>query len=112
MSVIVQNQASGKIEVLTKGADSFVEAQLTDAESKSADLVTCRAHILRFAEMGLRTLMLAKRELSREDYEEWAIRRKAAEESEFDRQEKIDEVNKEMERELVLVGSTAIEDRL
>lgn len=56
--------------------------------------------------------MLAKREVSIEVYEEWAIRRKQAEESEDDRQAKIDKVNSEMEQELTLVGSTAIEDRL
>ena len=35
-----------------------------------------------------------------------------AEQAEENRQEKIDAVNSEMERDLVLVGSTAIEDRL
>lgn len=56
--------------------------------------------------------MLAKREVSIEVYEEWALRRKQAEEAEDDRQAKIDKVNSEMEQELTLVGSTAIEDRL
>jgi magnesium-transporting ATPase (P-type) len=56
--------------------------------------------------------MLAKREVPQEVYDEWALRRTAAEQSEEFRQEKIDAVNSEMERDLVLVGSTAIEDRL
>lgn len=112
MSVIVQDTVTKKIEVLTKGADSFVEEKLTRAERDNKDLDKCKEHILRFAETGLRTLMLAKREVPQEVYDEWALRRFAAEQSEENRQEKIDEVNAEMERDLVLVGSTAIEDRL
>jgi magnesium-transporting ATPase (P-type) len=112
MSIIVQDTLTKKIEVLTKGADSFVEEKLTQAERANKDLEKCKKHILRFAETGLRTLMLAKREIPQEVYDEWALRRTAAEQAEENRQEKIDEVNAEMERDLVLVGSTAIEDRL
>lgn len=38
MSIIVQNNKTNKIEVLTKGADSFVEVKLTEEERKSEDL--------------------------------------------------------------------------
>lgn len=38
MSIIVQNNKTNKIEVLTKGADSFVEVKLTEEERRSEDL--------------------------------------------------------------------------
>jgi phospholipid-translocating ATPase len=81
----------GKIEVLTKGADSAIENHLVNYEKNSDALRTCKEHILRYSEMGLRTLMLAKRTLSVEEYEDWAVQRKKADEQ---GQEAIDEVNK------------------
>ena len=56
--------------------------------------------------------MLAKRTLTESEYSRWANKRQKAEESDANRQYEIDMVNEEMERDLVLVGSTAIEDRL
>lgn len=85
MSIIVQDNVTKKIEVLTKGADSFVEEKLVAEERSNKDLDVCKKHILRFAEKGLRTLMLAKREVSIEVYEEWATRRTKAEQAEDDR---------------------------
>jgi len=74
MSVVVQNKDSKQIEVLTKGADSFVEEKLSSHEKKHWDLVKCKEHILRFAKQGLRTLMLAKKTVEKKDYDEWNTR--------------------------------------
>lgn len=60
----------------------------------------------------MRTLLLAERYLDEAEYQVW--NKKAVEASLLlhGRDERIEEVNEEIERELVLTGSTAIEDRL
>lgn len=61
---------------------------------------------------GLRTLCIAKRELSEEYYAEWSRRYEAASSAIDEREAKLEEVSDEIERELQLLGGTAIEDRL
>ena len=39
MSIIVQNEKTKVIEVLTKGADSFVEEKLREGEQSHPDLI-------------------------------------------------------------------------
>lgn len=72
MSVIVKDLETKKIEVLTKGADTFVEAKLHPRFREEVDdklaLDAVKAHITRFSLTGLRTLMLAKKEISKEEY--------------------------------------------
>lgn len=61
---------------------------------------------------GLRTLCVAKRELTEEYYTEWNRRHEIAAASLDNREMKLEEVSDEIERELQLLGGTAIEDRL
>ena len=68
---------------------------------------------------GLRTLVVASRELEPEAYEAWAARYGAAmadvaehEKKERDEPNEIDRLGAELEGELTLLGSTALEDKL
>lgn len=65
-----------------------------------------------WANQGLRTLFLAERVISDEDYNEWKLKIDKANLETFNRDEKVAAANELIEVELVLVGSTAIEDRL
>lgn len=72
-----------------------------------------RKHINDYADAGLRTLVLAYRELDEEEYEEFNRRFSAAKNSvSADRDEKIEEAADMIERDLVLLGATAVEDKL
>ncbi|GBB89212.1 hypothetical protein RclHR1_01590017 [Rhizophagus clarus] len=86
------------IERLAKGQENFVEATTRDIEDFSND--------------GLRTLTLAYRELSETQYESWVKEYQAVATSLRDRSEKIDAVSEKIEKELILLGATAIEDKL
>jgi phospholipid-translocating ATPase len=62
--------------------------------------------------LGLRTLCLAYKVIPEDQYQEWAHRYHEATVALEDREEKIETVCDEMEREFRLLGATAIEDKL
>jgi phospholipid-translocating ATPase len=62
--------------------------------------------------LGLRTLCLAYRVVPKAFYESWAERFKIAQASIEDREHEVDAVADEIEKELTLMGATAIEDKL
>src|SRR5271155_1126728 len=61
---------------------------------------------------GLRTLCIARRDISQSYYNEWNRRHEAASAAIDEREAKLETVSDEIERELQLLGGTAIEDRL
>ena len=65
-----------------------------------------------FATEGLRTLCLAYRDISAEEYQEWALLYDQAARTINNRQEELDKAAEMIERDLVLIGATAIEDKL
>lgn len=67
MSVIVKNTETGQILLLCKGADSVIETRMISNPFKE----TVWKNIERYAMVGLRTLLLAEREISQSDYLEW-----------------------------------------
>jgi phospholipid-translocating ATPase len=110
MSAIMR-MPDGKIILFCKGADSVIYARLKGGEQKELRATTAE-HLEMFAREGLRTLCIAQRELSEEEYREWNVRHDLAAAAVQDREEKLDAVADEIERELTLLGGTAIEDRL
>ena len=65
-----------------------------------------------FANEGLRTLILAEREIPQEEYAKWAIRYQKAITSISDREELVENAQNDIEINLKLVGATAIDDKL
>ncbi|KAI8128149.1 Phospholipid-transporting ATPase ID [Lucilia cuprina] len=108
MSVILRR--GDKIFLYCKGADSVIYDRLSssqhDIKARTQD------HLNKFAGEGLRTLVLAERHLSPEFYEDWSKRHWEASVSLDHREEKLNAIMEEIESELVLVGVTAIEDKL
>ncbi len=112
MSVVVRSAADGRIMVLTKGAEHVVFERLraTSEEQHATKLVgTC---LEGFSAEGLRTLALAYRLLSEQEYAEWAVRFQEASVAMDRRDERVQSVCSEIERQLVLLGATGVEDRL
>lgn len=62
--------------------------------------------------LGLRTLCLAFRPISQEEYHEWSEKYRAAQALVENRQEASDAVAELIEQDLTLMGATAIEDKL
>ena len=134
MSVIVRTPSftpdkKGDVILFCKGADSIVFERLLPGQTEMVNKTT--RHLEKFAQdgmyfsvrmgnayccIGLRTLCLAYRKLPEEFYEQWSTRY-------FDtlttvypdqamRVRALDVLNNEVETKLVLLGATAIEDKL
>uniref|UniRef100_A0A8C2P4U3 Phospholipid-transporting ATPase n=1 Tax=Capra hircus TaxID=9925 RepID=A0A8C2P4U3_CAPHI len=74
---------------------------------------TLHTHVFQdFASDGLRTLMLAYRELDSAFFQDWSKKHSEACLSLENRENKISIVYEEIERDLMLLGATAIEDKL
>ena len=77
-----------------------------------AFLEMTKGYIDDFSKEGLRTLMLTRKDISQREYDAWLVKWKEAELAIYDREEEIMKVSAEIETDMTLVGSTAIEDRL
>ncbi|GMM31804.1 aminophospholipid-translocating P4-type ATPase [Martiniozyma asiatica (nom. inval.)] len=97
--------------LICKGADSVIYSRLSDNNDKSL-LEKTAVHLEQFATEGLRTLCIAQRQLSWNEYLNWQENHKAASASLKNREDKMEEVASSIERNLILLGGTAIEDRL
>src|SRR6266542_2975440 len=72
-----------------------------------------RRHINEYADSGLRTLVLAHRVLDEKEYKEFNEKINTAKTSvSADRDEKIEAAADSIERDLLLLGATAVEDKL
>ncbi|KAJ9635464.1 phospholipid transporting ATPase [Coniosporium tulheliwenetii] len=110
MSAIIR-MPNGKILLFCKGADSVIYSRLRRGEQPELRKATAE-HLEMFAREGLRTLCIAQRELGEEEYQEWNKEHDLAAAAVQDREEKLERVSDAIERELLLLGGTAIEDRL
>ncbi|KAL2559080.1 putative phospholipid-transporting ATPase 9 [Forsythia ovata] len=110
MSVIVRDE-EGKLLLLCKGADSVMFERLAINGRKYEE--ETREHVNEYANAGLRTLILAYRGLSEEEYQVFNEKFVEAKNSvSADRETMIDEVAKKVEKDLILLGATAVEDKL
>uniref|UniRef100_A0A3B4AST8 Phospholipid-transporting ATPase n=1 Tax=Periophthalmus magnuspinnatus TaxID=409849 RepID=A0A3B4AST8_9GOBI len=108
MSVI--RSPEGKLSLYCKGADTIIYERLHQSCSKLMDVTT--EHLNEFAGEGLRTLALAYKDLDEEYLSEWQQRHHEASTALENREEKLDELYEEIEKDLMLLGATAIEDKL
>ncbi|KAJ3388840.1 phospholipid transporting ATPase [Lobulomyces angularis] len=109
MSVIAKCP-DGQIRVFCKGADSVIYERLGDSQNDKKIITT--KHMDLFGREGLRTLCLSSVVLTEQEYEKWDQEYQIASVSLADREEMIDAVAEKIERNLNLLGATAIEDRL
>uniref|UniRef100_A0A3B3HE77 Phospholipid-transporting ATPase n=3 Tax=Oryzias TaxID=8089 RepID=A0A3B3HE77_ORYLA len=106
MSVILQTPSGGTV-LFTKGAESAILPFATSGEIEKT-----RLHVDEFALKGLRTLVVACRHFSPEEYMDVDKRLTAARTALQQREEKLQEAFDFIERDLQLLGATAVEDKL
>uniref|UniRef100_A0A8C4NHG0 Phospholipid-transporting ATPase n=1 Tax=Eptatretus burgeri TaxID=7764 RepID=A0A8C4NHG0_EPTBU len=96
MSVIVRTP-TGKLQLYCKGADNIIYERLAEGSLYKAETLT---------------LCFARAEISENDYEKWLQLYNKASTSLQNRHVKLEEAYEYIEKDLYLVGATAIEDRL
>ncbi|XP_061440428.1 phospholipid-transporting ATPase VD isoform X2 [Rhineura floridana] len=120
MSVVVRHPILNQIVMYTKGADSVIMDLLhrEPTGNKKVDMQRRRIkertqrHLDDYATQGLRTLCVAMKVLSDEEYAEWLKGHYAAENNIEYRDEMLLESAMRLENKLTLLGATGIEDRL
>ncbi|XP_006143250.1 phospholipid-transporting ATPase FetA isoform X3 [Tupaia chinensis] len=109
MSVIVRTPED-QVMLFCKGADTII-CELLHPSCRSLNEVTME-HLDDFASEGLRTLMVAYRELDDGFFRAWSKKHSEACLSVENREDKLSDVYEEIEKDLMLLGATAIEDKL
>ncbi|GAB2225542.1 hypothetical protein Droror1_Dr00006339 [Drosera rotundifolia] len=110
MSVIVRDE-DGQILLLCKGADSIIFDRLSKNGKGYLDATT--KHLNEYGDAGLRTLALAYKKLEESEYSAWNNEfQKAKSSIGGDREGMLERVSDMMEKDLILVGATAVEDKL
>ncbi|KZO96121.1 phospholipid-translocating P-type ATPase [Calocera viscosa TUFC12733] len=108
MSVLVRGP-DGKIKLYCKGADTVIlERVAKDQPYTEATL----AHLEDYATDGLRTLCLAMREIPEAEYRTWSAIYEQAAATVNGRGEALDKAAEAIEKDMFLLGATAIEDKL
>jgi phospholipid-transporting ATPase len=111
MTVVVKDP-KGVIRVMCKGADSILFPLLKKSKEGREIEDKTNAFLEDYAKEGLRTLLLVEKVMTQAEYDAWQAKYVEASMSVFGREEKIDKVAVELEKNFQLIGSTAIEDKL
>ncbi|XP_061590380.1 phospholipid-transporting ATPase ID-like isoform X1 [Cololabis saira] len=109
MSVIVRSP-EGKLTLYCKGADTIIYERLHPSCNKLKEVTT--GHLDEYAGEGLRTLVLAYKDLEDSYMDKWTQHYHDASTAIDGREERLDELYEEIEKDLILLGATAVEDKL
>ncbi|XP_042008673.1 phospholipid-transporting ATPase 3-like isoform X2 [Salvia splendens] len=107
---VVCRYPDGRLVLYCKGADTVIYERLADGNPDLKRM--SREHLEQFGASGLRTLCLAYKNLKPDVYESWNEKYIHAKSALRDREKKLDEVAELIEKDLNLIGCTAIEDKL
>uniref|UniRef100_A0A8C4F4Z4 Phospholipid-transporting ATPase n=1 Tax=Dicentrarchus labrax TaxID=13489 RepID=A0A8C4F4Z4_DICLA len=109
MSVIVRNP-EGRIRLYCKGADTVLLERLHPCNQELMNITS--DHLNEYAADGLRTLALAYRDLSEDEWEAWSESHRCADKATNCREDRLAAAYEEIEQDMMLLGATAIEDKL
>ena len=108
---VVARCPDGTVRLFCKGADATILKRLSPGQEAEFMELTER-QLRQFAQNGLRTLALATKVIPAGSYRDWDERFQAASSLMDGREEQMAQLQDEVERNLELVGVTAIEDKL
>ncbi|EDQ88256.1 uncharacterized protein MONBRDRAFT_26477 [Monosiga brevicollis MX1] len=118
MSVLVRDP-NGQATLYTKGADAAVmqrcraqSSPQSTTEEQQAELHQLQEQLDEYSRQGLRTLAVAARQLSADELEHAIELLTEASQAMEDRKGKLRDAYETLERDLDLIGVTAVEDRL
>lgn len=107
MTVVVRTPEN-RILVICKGADSIIEKRLRPGQQH---LKKTQSFLDEYAKTGLRTLLIASKEITEAEYQAWQEKFIAASTT-ANKEAAINKLAEELEVDFNLIGSTAIEDKL
>jgi phospholipid-transporting ATPase len=99
-----------KIRIYCKGADTVIMERLYEGDPL---VETTNRHLEEYASEGLRTLCLAMREVTEQEFEDWfKVYTMASTTVGGNRADELDKAAEIIEHDFTLLGATAIEDKL
>ena len=107
MSVILKDLATGEYLLFCKGAEMAIFNKCC-----CGNINECNESLKLFAEQGWRTLVLSFKVLSKREYDEYEKLINEANEDIVNREKSLKEAFEAIEKDLVLIGATAVEDKL
>jgi phospholipid-transporting ATPase len=107
MSAIVKTP-EGTLELYIKGADNVMFSRLRKGENTE----NIEEALKTYGNEGLRTLIIAKRTIPPSEYTRWNEFYQQASQAIEDREQKLMDAAEEIEKDLKILGATAIEDKL
>uniref|UniRef100_A0A3Q3XA32 Phospholipid-transporting ATPase n=1 Tax=Mola mola TaxID=94237 RepID=A0A3Q3XA32_MOLML len=110
MSVIGEKYPEGRLTLYCKGADTIIFERLHPSCNRLKEVTT--GHLNEYASDGLRTLALAYKDLDEAYMVMWKQRHHEASTAMEGQEEKLDELYEEIEKDLLLLAATAVEDKL
>jgi phospholipid-transporting ATPase len=108
VSVILRDH-NGCLKLYCKGADNVIIPRLSVEQRFKESTIE---HLEEFAREGFRTLLVSFKILSEEAYTKWNAVYFEAATSLVDREKNLEKVAELIENEMILLGATAIEDKL
>ncbi|CAL7937067.1 unnamed protein product [Xylocopa violacea] len=112
MSILVRHPLTNELVLYSKGADTKMLSSLAPHDENSITTIKIRQHLQSYARQGLRTLVMAKKSLTAQEYENWRRTHSEAELSVENREIRIKDSYASLESHLSLLGVTGIEDKL
>lgn len=109
MSIIARN-SRGEIKLYCKGADTVIFERLAPHGQEFKDITL--KHLEDFANEGLRTLCFAYVDIPDDVYDQWKETYHKASTALQNRERKVEDAASLIETDLILLGATAIEDKL
>ena len=108
---IIIKTPDDKIILYCKGADSIIEKRLSEKSNKEI-LEQSKYYVDKFSAQGLRTLFIAMKLLSQNEYNIFSKELNEAMMSLEDKEKKVNLVYDKIEQNLFLIGTTIVEDKL
>lgn len=111
MSVLVEDLQENKYLLLTKGADDVIEKR--SSQCRFFSIEDLQDTITSYSRQGLRTMLLSYKEVSEQEFKKYTSKIENTENmTPYRRKEELNSVYEAMERNLIVVGATAVEDQL
>jgi magnesium-transporting ATPase (P-type) len=103
---------SKTLNSITEDDDSVISNGSNDSKWEITTTLGIQSHLGEFASEGLRTLVLGVRFLTEDQCNDWLEKYNAASTAIDNRDKKLTQAAEDIEKELHIVGATAIEDKL
>ena len=112
MSILVKEPDTGLTKLLIKGADSIIKARLDLSQYPEAVSEKVEWFLDTASKLGLRTLLMGIRVVDDNEAVKFLVDCAEAEKDLVNRDRNLEAVYDAFERNIVLIGATAVEDRL